>query len=465
MTSTESDLTLDDLRARVSGTVLAPTDAGYEAARLIFSRHIDRRPAVIVRVADAADVATAIDFARRHGLEIAVRAGGHSGAGFGTIDDGLVIDVRGLDAIDIDHEAHTAWAGAGVTAGEYTQEVGAHGLATGFGDTGSVGIAGITLGGGLGFLSRKFGLTIDNLLAVELVTADGQVLHVDADQHPDLFWAVRGGGGNVGVVTRFQYRLHGVPEVVGGLFMLPATVDTIARFMELALAAPDELGAIVNVMPAPPMPFVPAEHHGKLVIMALMAYAGGPADADPVLAPFRAIATPLADLLAPMPYSRMFQPEDDSYHPVATSWTAYAERFDRDDAQLVVDTLTSRMGDPEVQMAVVQLRPLGGAIAGVSSDATAYAHRERAIMLNTAAIVSGVEALDAQKPWLRELAESLADGTPGAYVGFVVDPGQDRIHDIYPGETYDRLAEVKRAWDPDGVFHHNHVVSSTKVMR
>lgn len=459
MTSTRTDLTLDDLRACVTGEVLAPSDPDYDTARLIFSRHIDRRPAAIVRVADAADVAAAIDHARQRGLEIAVRSGGHSGAGFGTIDDGLVIDVRGLDAIEIDREARTAWAGAGVTAGKYTHAVGAQGLATGFGDTGSVGVAGITLGGGVGFLSRKFGMTIDQLLAVELVTADGQILHVDADHHPDLFWAVRGGGGGFGVVTRLKFRLHEVPEIVGGLLVLPATAETIARFIELALAAPEELGTIVNVMPAPPMPFLPPEHHGRLVILALMTYAGGPAAADPVLAPFRAIATPLADLLAPMPYSGMFQPGDDSYHPIATSWTGYASDVDRDDAQLIVDTLTARMADPEVQMAAVQLRPLGGAVSRVAADATAYAHRARPIMLNAAAVVSGVEALDAQRPWLEALGESISDGTPGAYLGFVVDPGQGHVHDIYPGETHARLAAVKQVWDPDDVFRHNHSVA------
>ncbi|EWT03338.1 FAD-linked oxidase [Intrasporangium oryzae NRRL B-24470] len=459
MTSTRTDRTLDDLRACVSGTVFTPNDPDYENARLIFSRHIDRRPAAVVRVADAADVAAAIEHARECGLEIAVRAGGHSGAGFGTIDDGLVIDVRGLDAIEIDVDGRTAWVGAGVTAGRYTHAVGAHGLATGFGDTGSVGVAGITVGGGVGFLSRRFGMTIDHLLAVELVTADGQILHVDADHHPDLFWAVRGGGGGFGVVTRLQFRLHEVPEIVGGMLMLPATAETIARFMELALAAPDELGVIVNVMPAPPMPFFAPEHHGRLVILALMAYAGGPADAEPVLAPFRAVATPLADLLAPMPYSGMFQPGDDSYHPIATSWTGYAQDIDLDDARLIVDTLTERMADPTVQMAAVQLRPLGGAISRVAADATAYAHRQWPVMLNTAAIVSGADALDDQKPWLETLGRSLADGTPGAYLGFVVDADGERIHDIYPGDTYLRLAAVKQAWDPDDVFHHNHTVA------
>lgn len=451
-------LTVDDLRAHIRGTVVTSSDVDYDDARHIFARHLERRPGLIVRVADAADVATAVAFAREAALDIAVRSGGHSTAAFSTLDDGVVIDVRGLDSIDVDVEDRTVWAGAGNSAGRLTEAVGEHGLAVGFGDTGSVGIGGITLGGGVGYLSRKDGLTVDNLLAVEIVTAEGELVHADADHQPDLFWALRGGGGNFGVVTRLQYRLHDLPQIVGGLLMLPATAETIARFMELALASPDELGSIANVMPAPPMPFVPEEQHGQLVIMALMAYAGPPADAEPVLAPFRAIAPPIADLLTPMPYSGMFQPEDADYHPVATSWTAYADSFDHDDAQLIVDTLTARMEDPDVQMAVAQLRPLGGAISRAAADSTAYGHRERALMVNTAAIVSGVDALDGQKAWLRELAEALSSGTSGAYLGFVVDPGQDRIHDIYPAGTYERLAEAKRTWDPDNVFHHNHTV-------
>ncbi len=206
------------------------------------------------------------------------------------------------------------------------------------------------------------------------------------------------------------------------------------------------------------MPFVPEDRHGELVIMGLMAYAGEPADAEAVLAPFRAIAPPIADLLAPMPYSGMFQPGDPDYHPIATSWTAYARGLDLEGAAGIVDTLTSRMEDPDVERAVVQLRPLGGAISRVATDATAYAHRQWPVMVNTAAIVSDVDALAAQRGWLRQLADSLSAGTPGAYVGFVADPGPNRIHDIYPGATYGRLAAVKRSWDPENVFHCNHTI-------
>lgn len=250
-------ISIPELRAAVKGRVLTPEDAGYDEARAVFYGGFDRRPAAIVKVADGADVSRVVLLARESGVELAVRAGGHSGAGYGVSDGGIVIDLRDLKALDIDVENRTAWAGGGLTAGEYTAEAGKHGLATGFGDTGTVGIGGITLGGGVGFLVRKYGLTIDDLLAAEVVTADGQLLHVDDEHHPDLFWAIRGGGGNFGVVTRFKFRLHPVDQVVGGMLILPATPEVISGFVAAADAAPEELSTIANVMSAPPMPFLP----------------------------------------------------------------------------------------------------------------------------------------------------------------------------------------------------------------
>ena len=215
-----------------------------------------------------------IALARDHGLDLAVRSGGHSGAAHSTVEGGIVLDVRDLDSLEIDEAARTAWAGSGLTAGAYTEAAAERGLATGFGDTGSVGLGGLTTGGGIGYLVRKYGLTIDNLLAAEVVTADGEVHLVDETNEPDLFWAIRGGGGNFGVVTRFKFRLHAVPQIVGGMLLLPATADTIAGFMAAAAAAPEELSTIANVMPCPPMPFVPAEQHGEVVIIGLLCWAG-----------------------------------------------------------------------------------------------------------------------------------------------------------------------------------------------
>lgn len=464
MTKTDTTFSTDVLRGAVRGTVHEPGDPGFGDARSIFYRHLDATPHVAVTVASAEDVSAAVTFAVEHGLEIAVRSGGHSGAGHGTVEGGLVIDLGGLDTIDIDVEARTVAAGTGATAGEVTNAVGEHGLAIGFGDTGTVGIGGITTGGGVGFLSRAQGLTIDNVLAAQVVTADGAIHEVDADHEPDLFWAVRGGGGNVGVVTRFTYRLHEVPQIVGGLLVQPATAENVAELVRIAQEAPEQLGAIVNVMSAPPMPFIPAELHGRLVSFSLVAYAGSPEEAEPVLSRLRSVATPLADLLAPMPYAGLFAAEEgQDFHPIATSTTGYAREFGVADAAHVLEVLEARAAHPDVQMAAVQLRPLGGAIARVATDATAYAHREWPLMFNVAAIVGAVEQLEAQQSWVADLSAAIAKGTPGAYVGFSLPDDPEQVRRIYPDATYDRLAAVKRAHDPDNVFHRNHNVPPAAV--
>ena len=246
-----ASISIPRLRAAFNGRVIAPDDAGYDRARTVFLGDIDRRPAVIIRPADATDVSRVISLATETGLELAVRSGGHSAAGHSVTDGGIMLDLSDMRRLDIDPQQRTAWAQTGLTAGQYTTATGAHGLATGFGDTGSVGIGGITLGGGIGYLVRKHGLTIDNLLAAELVTADGQLLRVDNQAHPELFWAIRGGGGNFGVATRFQFRLHQVQTILGGILILPATPEVIAGFIAEAEAAPEDLSTIANIMPAP----------------------------------------------------------------------------------------------------------------------------------------------------------------------------------------------------------------------
>ncbi len=267
-------LSISKLRSSFIGQVIVPGDAGYDEARTVFYGGVDRHPAVIIRVANAEEVARVIALARENGLELAVRSGGHSNAGHGTTEGGIVLDLSNMKDLQINVQSKTAWVETGMTAGEYVSATAAHGLTTGFGDTGTVGLGGITLGGGVGYLVRKHGLTIDNLLAAEVVTADGQLLHVDDKNHPDLFWAIRGGGGNFGVATRFQFKLHDVDLILGGMLCLPATPDAIASFIAEAESAPDELSTIANVMTAPPMPFLPADVHGKPIIMAMMVYAG-----------------------------------------------------------------------------------------------------------------------------------------------------------------------------------------------
>src|SRR5215208_2967374 len=262
-TANPTTISISKLRRDFKDRIIAPEDAEYDKARTVFYGGVDRRPAVIIRVADANDVARVVNLARENGLPLAVRSGGHSSVGHSVCDDGIVLDLSNMKDLQIDAESRTAWAETGLTAGELTTAAAAHGLAVGFGDTGSVGIGGITLGGGVGYLVRKYGLTIDSLLAAEVVTADGQLLQVDDQTHPDLFWAIRGGGGNFGVATRFQFRLHEVPSVVGGMLIMPAAPEVVAGLVAAATAAPEKLSAIVNVMPAPPMPFIPAEHQGR----------------------------------------------------------------------------------------------------------------------------------------------------------------------------------------------------------
>ncbi len=442
------------LQAGISGRLIGPDDADYDQVRTVVSGEIDLRPAAIVRVADADDVGRVIGFARETGLELAVRSGGHSGAGHGSTEGGIVIDLRDMRGLEIDPDAGTAWAETGLTAGELTTAAAAHGLAVGFGDTGSVGIGGITLGGGVGYLVRRHGLTIDSLLAAEVVTADGRLLHTDARTEPDLFWAIRGGGGNFGVATRFRFRLHRLPGIVGGILVLPATAEVVAGFIAAAEAAPEELSTIANVMNCPPLPFVAEEHHGRLVVLGMLAYAG---EADPgarAIAPFRALATPLADMVRPMPYPEMFPPEDESYRPTAVAETMFIDAVDRDVAGLIVDRLEAS----DASMRVAQLRVLGGAMARVPADATAFAHRASRIMVNLAAFYQGPDDRAGRREWVRDFAAALRQSDGGAYVNFLGDEGQARVRDAYPAPTWQRLAAIKARYDPANLFHRNHTI-------
>jgi FAD/FMN-containing dehydrogenase len=434
------------------GRVITPADGDYDEARTIMVGGFDSHPALIVRAADADDVATVVRYARDNGLELAVRSGGHSGAGHGSSDGGIVLDLRDMKTLDIDVVARTAWAQTGLTAAEFSTAVGAHGLAVGFGDTGSVGLGGITVGGGIGYLVRKLGLTIDSLMAAEIVTADGELLHVDAHDHPDLFWAIRGGGGNFGVVTRFQFVLHEVPQVVGGMLMLPATAETLAGFMAAAEAAPEELSAIVNVMPAPPMPFVPEEHHGSLVIMALMCHAGEADAGEAAMAPFRALATAIVDMVRPMPYAEIYPPEPGGdYHPTVEQQTLFLDSFDLSAARRIIEDLRTS----DAPMRAVQLRVLGGAFARVPADATAFAHRASGILTVVVAFCESEQDRERRRAWVADLAGALRQGDAGAYVNFLTDEGSERIRAAYPGETWERLVSVKRKYDPTNLFHRN----------
>jgi len=456
--ATPASPSTSELRALFNGRVIAPEDTGYERAREVFYGGIDRRPAAIIRVADAGDVSRVVSLARETGFELAVRSGGHSSAGHSVTEGGVVLDLSGMKSLQIDVKGRTAWAEAGLTAGEYTTAASAHGLATGFGDTGSVGIGGITLGGGIGYLVRKYGLTIDDLLAAEVVTADGQLLRADANSHPDLFWAIRGGGGNFGVATRFRFQLHEVDKIIGGMLILPATPDTIASFIAEAESAPDELSTIANVMTAPPMPFLPEEVHGKLVIMAMLVYAGDTASGERVIAPFRALAAPLADMIKPISYPEMFPPEQGDYHPVAAARTMFVDHINRSVAETILDRLQSSTAS----MAVAQLRVLGGAMSRVSADATAFAHRASRIMVNLAGLYEQPDEKVTHEAWVSEFAKTIQQSDKGAYVNFLGDVDKAQIRAAYPGSTWDRLRAIKAHYDPTNLFRLNQNIPPKK---
>ena len=446
------DTQISDLRAGLNGKVIGADDPRYDDARRVVFTGFDRRPAAVVRAADASDVARVVSLARETGAELAVRSGGHSRAGHGTTEGGIVLDLSRMNGVEIDAAGRSAWAQTGITAGEYTAATAEHGLATGLGDTASVGLGGIALGGGIGFLVRKYGLAIDDLLAAEVVTADGEILAVDADTHADLFWALRGGGGNFGVATRLRLRLHEVDAVVGGMLMLPASTDVIAGLVAAADAAPEELSVIANILKAPPLPFIPAEQHGRPVVIALMVYAGGAEAGERAIAPIRALSAPVADMVRPMRYPEILAGQEGPPPAFAAGTNILVDGLDRQAAE----TILAHLETATAPMAAVQLRVLGGAMARVPADATAFGHRDARLMVNVAAMYARAEESPEHDAWASSLTRALSDGaTPGAYVGFVGDEGEEGVRRAYPPATLERLARVKREHDPDNLFRLN----------
>ena len=447
----EQDIRIDDLRAQLDGELIGSDEPSYDEARQVFFKGVDKRPLAVARVAGAPDVAAVVSAAREGGLELAVRSGGHSRPGYGTVDGGLVIDLSGMDGVEVDADDGTAWVEAGATAGRYTLATAEKGRVTGLGDTGSVGVGGITLAGGIGFLVRKTGLTIDNLLAAEVVTADGEVVQASESSEPDLFWAMRGGEGNFGVATRFQLHLAEVSQIVGGILILPASPKVITGFLEAARAAPEELSTIANVMIAPPMPFVPEEAHGKPVVMGVFAYVGPVDQGEQVIAPFRALAAPLGDMVRPMRYPELFEgPEPEVRFAAGTNF--FADSLEPAAAEAMLEQLPKSTAP----MRAVQLRVLGGALARVPNDATAFAHRDQGLFVNVAAMYMNAGEKDTHDAWVNGLADSLGKNGAGGYVGFLGEEDEATIRAAYPGATWDRLRELKRRYDPDNLFRLNH---------
>ncbi|HST14711.1 MAG TPA: FAD-binding oxidoreductase [Gaiellaceae bacterium] len=448
---TTAQFSIDALRAQLEGAVIGPDDSDYDAARRVVLPSIDRRPAAVVRPVDADEVSHVVSLVRETGVELAVRGGGHSYAGHSTSEGGIVLDLRELTALELDPGERVVRAAGGLTSGDVTTAAGAHGLAVGFGDTPTVGIGGLTLGGGVGYLVRKHGLTIDHLLGAEVVTADGRILDVDETREPDLFWAIRGGGGNFGVVTRFDYRLHPVGTVTGGMLAIPATPETLAGLVEVADAAPDELSLIANILgAAPPLPFVPQEQVGKPLILALLVHSGPLDEGERAVAPLRELA-PVADFVRAMPYAEMFTMDAPEAPPRAVTNTFFSDSFGVDDAR----ELLERLQASTALLAAAQIRVLGGAVSRIPDDATAYAHRQRRIIVNVAAIYASPAEDAVHRTWVDDAAAALRRGEDTAYVNFLGPEGAERVRAAYPGATWDRLADIKRRYDPSNVFRVN----------
>jgi hypothetical protein len=447
-----SDAAIRDFQSHLLGDAIRPQDAAYDSARQVWNRAIDRRPALVVRAADAADVIRSVSFARDNELPLAVRSGGHSMAGHSTVDDGIVIDLSRMQGMSVDADRRVAWVQPGLTWGGYAERAHAYGLGTTSGDSGTVGIGGLALGGGVGWMVRKYGLTVDNMLSAEIVTADGRLVRASADEHPDLFWALRGGGGNFGVATAFQFNLHPAGTILGGGVIYPATREVLRGWADYAPQAPEELTTIVFIMKAPPLPFIPAEHVGKLIALIGYCYAGDLDEGQRALEPLRNLATPLADLTSPMPYPGMFELTREAAQPQPHFIRAgFMPAFDDGSIDAIVEH-GQRMPVPT---GLIQLRGLGGAMARVPSDATAFAHRDKPFF---ASVIGGYRAPQEAEPqfaWMQGLWSELEPKAEGVYVNFLEDEGERRVRQAYSTLGYRRLAEVKRRYDPQNLFNMN----------
>ncbi len=443
------------------GDLIAPDHDDYDDARAVWNGTVDRRPRLIARCSGTGDVAAAVRFARSHDLEIAVRGGGHNVAGTAVCDDGIVVDLSAMRAVWVDPAGRTARVQGGALWGDVDHETQAHGLATTGGIVGHTGVAGLTLGGGLGFLMRKHGLAVDNLLAAEVVTAEGGIVRASADEHPDLFWALRGGGGNFGVVTTFQFAVHPVgPTVMAGPVFWAAddTTDVLRFYRDFAAEAPDELGTVVRFGTVPPLPDIPANLHWRPAIAVACCYAGPVEDGERAVRALRRLGTPLVDLLAPTPYAAFQGGLDDTvphgwhYYWKATSLTGLS-----DDAIAVIADHAYAAGSPRSYAAMFHM---GGAVARIPHDATAYAGRDvpHNIIIDAVWLPdeSGEHAA-AETAWARRFLQALQPHSAGGvYVNFLdADDDTSRIREAYGDHTYRRLAEIKAKYDPDNAFHHN----------
>jgi len=451
------EATAGELQAAVRGQVIRPGDNDYDEARAIWNATHDKYPALIVRCAGTADVIQTVEFARSQGLPLAVRGGAHSIAGFSTSDGGVVLDLSLMNAVRVDPQARRAVAQGGATWADFDHETQAFGLATTGGLVSTTGLGGFTLGGGIGWLLRKHGLTCDNLISADVVTAEGHLVHASAEQNSDLFWALRGGGGNFGVATSLEYALHRVgPTVLGGLVFFPgeAARQVLTGWRNLTTTMPDELTSLVDLTTAPPVPFLPESVHGKPIVAVGAMYCGPQGSGEDVIAPLRKLAEPVADLLGPIPYAAMQQMLDPLWQAGAQNYFTSAMIDDLSDS--AIDELIARWSAKPTPQSEVHIHHAGGAMARVSAAETAFAHRTSPYLLNVIArSVDGV-GFDGYTTWARDARAAMAGYGPDImYVNFTGDAGADKVRASYPPETYAKLVAVKRRYDPTNLFRLN----------
>jgi FAD/FMN-containing dehydrogenase len=455
------EATVGELQASLRGTVIRPTDAEYDEARALWNGSHDKRPALIIRCAGTADVVKAVEFACSQDIPVAVRGGGHSIAGFSSVDDGVVIDLSAMRSVVVDPIRRRATAEGGATWLEFDHETQAFGLAVTGGLVSSTGIGGFTLGGGIGWLLRKYGLTSDNLVSADVVTADGNLVHASDSEHPDLFWALRGGGGNFGIVTSLEYELHPVgPTVLAGLLFFPgdSARQVVTAWRDLTRSMPDELTSLVNLTTAPPVPFLPEAVHGKPIVVVAAMHSGALDSAERAVAPLRTLADPIFDHLGPVPYVAMQQALDPLYEAGAHNYFTSALLDDLPDA--AIDEAIARWTAKPTPQSEVHLHHAGGAMGRVAAADTAFAHRSAAYIANIIARSPDGKKFAADTDWARAARTAMAVyGADSMYVNFTGDAEPDKVRASYPPETYARLVQVKQQYDPTNMFRLNQNIS------
>jgi FAD/FMN-containing dehydrogenase len=456
MTAVLGGATVEELRQSVRGTVVVPGDADYEGARAVWNGMIDRRPAVVVRPAEVADVAAAVRFARSQDLEIAVRGGGHSLPGFSTTDGGLVIDLSRMRDVRVDTAKRRAMVEGGATWADVDQATQASGLAVTGGLVSTTGVGGFTLGGGVGWLTRAYGLASDNLIGAEIVTADGSVVRASESENADLLWGLRGGGGNFGVVTSFEFRLFPVgPTILGGPVFYPGdqVVRVLRAWRDATSSMPDDLNTLVSLGSAPPIPPIPEAWHGKPVATVVAGFAGAIADGQAPAAPLRKLGEPIVDLLGEMPYLVLQTLVDAGWGPGARNYFTSSFLAELPDA--AIDVLAAAHRSRPSPFHEIHLHQMGGAAARVGEDASAFGNREAPFLLNIICRWLEPGRDERHFAWARGLRDAMTPfATGGTYVNFL-GVGDARVRDAYDADRYARLVELKRRWDPTNAFHLN----------